>query len=212
MKEIGKNLERLIKISSEPISPFAPSGFKTRCNIIEQELIELLSRKNGFYAFESALHVYPSGAECGQYTLEQWNAPEMWKQQYGDVAVNLLCFAENIFGDQFAIHGDKICRFDSETGECEDFAFNLEEWAEKILLDYNYETGFPLAHAWQEQHGALKPGQRLIPKVPFVLGGDYDVANLFACAALKGMHLRADIYRQIKDLPDGAKIKFEITE
>jgi hypothetical protein len=68
-------------------------------------------------------------------------------------------------------------------------------------------TGYPLGHAGQAIFGQLPAGQRLIPKTPFVLGGQFRVDNLIALEAVEGMNLRSDIWRQIKDLPDGAQIE-----
>jgi hypothetical protein len=98
-------------------------------------------------------------------------------------------------------------RFNPETGNIEVVATSLEGWAERILADYTVETGWPLAHEWQRRYGPLPVQERLIPKIPFVLGGAYDTDNLYAIDAVKGMRFRADIARQIRDLPDGTQVK-----
>ena len=101
-------------------------------------------------------------------------------------------------------------RFNPESAAREEFANNLEEWAEKILADYSFETGYQLAHAWQEQNGQLPEGHRLIPKIPFIMGGEYEVDNLFALEAVKAMRYRADIWKQIRDVPDGTPIQLKV--
>ena len=73
-----------------------------------------------------------------------------------------------------------------------------------------YETGYEQAHEWQQKSGRLRDGVRLIPKTPFILGGDYSVENLFALDAVKGMRYRADIWKQIRDLPDGTPIQLKV--
>jgi hypothetical protein len=87
----------------------------------------------------------------------------------------------------------------------------VHEWVDKILTDHNFLTGFPLAHEWQIRHGVLPSGSRLLPKVPFVAGGAYEIENLYSLESVKGMRFRGSIARQIADLPDGAKVRFEIT-
>lgn len=74
------------------------------------------------------------------------------------------------------------------------------------------ETGYPLASEWQALHGPLPEGKRLLPKIPFVLGGAYDVDNLYAADALAGMKFRADIWKQLRDLPEGAKVELRIVK
>ena len=89
-------------------------------------------------------------------------------------------------------------------------AKGLEEWADAILRDYRVLTGYPLAHQWQELKGAIAPGFRLVPKVPFVTGGKFEIENLYLLDAVTAMRARASFAVQIRDLPDGAKISFKV--
>jgi hypothetical protein len=66
-------------------------------------LQRMLEKKNGFYAFESAPHVLPAGQAEGVMDLASWNAPELFRQHYGDLVNDYLFFAEDIFGVQFAL-------------------------------------------------------------------------------------------------------------
>ena len=45
-----------------------------------------------------------------------------------------------------------------------------------------------------------------------MLGGDFDVANLFALDAVKAMHYHGDIAIRIRDVPNGTKITFGIDD
>lgn len=212
---MGPNLRKLISLASSDVCkelPRVSRNLLTLAGASGQELIELLHRKNGFYAFESALHCFPAGCQASCVDLEMWNREDSWRREYGDVASRYLFFAEDIFGVQFALSARGVHKFDPETGEAENFSSTIDEWAKKILADYEYETGYPLAHEWQSQHGLLAQGKRLLPKLPFVLGGEYKVENLYAADALKGMESRADMWRQIRDLPDGTKINVKIVE
>jgi hypothetical protein len=65
--------------------------------------------------------------------------------------------------------------FDPETGDRRVVASSLEEWAQQLLADFELMTAYPLAEAWQKQFGPLPLRKRLIPKIPFVLGGDFVV-------------------------------------
>ncbi len=53
-------------------------------------------------------------------------------------------------------------------------------------------------------------GKRLLPKVPFILGGKFTVDNLYLLDSITGMKLRGDLARQIKNSPDGTKVTFKI--
>lgn len=207
------NLKKLVSISSEALcddAPQVPERLLSLSGILGEQLIELLKNKNGFYAFESALHVLPAGCKDSCINIEEWNDDSSWRKEYGDLVQGYLFFAEDIFGVQFALCNRGVRKFNPEFGEFEDFVSNLEEWAAKILEDYNYETGYQFAHDWQLQNGPLPTGKRLLPKIPFVLGGAYEVENLYAADPLKGMMFRADIWRQIRDLPDGSQVKLKV--
>ncbi len=176
------------------------------------QLGDLLRLKNGFYAFESALHVLPAGSTGGLIDVNLWNEPATWKNAYGGLADGLLCFAADIFGGQFCLADDGVYAFDPETGSRERISPDIEGWADCILTDYNYLTGYPLAHEWQKARGALPQGQRLVPKVPFVCGGPFEIGNLCPMDAIEAMCVRGELARQLKGVSDGASIAFRAIE
>jgi hypothetical protein len=128
---------------------------------------------------------------------------------YAEDLSESLFFAEDVFGGQYCIRQGKVFTFDPETGVFEALSSTLGEWADEILSDYQFRTGYSLAHAWQSNNLKLRPGMRLLPKVPFVIGGKFEVENLYSIADAKGMAFRASIANQIRNLPDGAKIVFK---
>jgi len=79
-------------------------------------------------------------------------------------------------------------------------------------VEYRALTGYPLLHEWQEKNGALPVGRRLMPKVPFVLGGDYSLAYLYSPAAVSAMKSRGNLARQLKGVPDGSQVEFRVIE
>lgn len=205
-------LDRLLSVSSplsqgqdriEPVTITGPLG---------QELQDLLRRSNGLYAFESALHVFGTTGEAKAPSLAAWNADDGWRADYRELATGCLFFAEDAFGGQFAMKEGGIYTFDPETGGCEVMASSLEEWAYRLITDYPVLTGYPVAHEWQELHGPLKAGERLVPKRPFVLGGEFAPDNLYPLEAAEGMRVRADLAQQLRTLPDGAKVRYRVVK
>jgi hypothetical protein len=172
----------------------------------------LLRVKNGFYAFEGALHVFPDIGTPPERGLYQWNDFPLWRSDYEGMANGAVFFAEDAFGTQFCVRGGGISTFDPETGAFEPMAADVEEWAAKILGDYAFWSGHPVARTWQTQHGPLPIGSRLVPTTPFVLGGKFEASNMHAVDAVKGMQYRASIAVQIRDLPDGASITLKVIE
>ncbi len=213
---MSSTIVKLASIGSPALSVHVPNllssfGEFEVANNIASELVALLTSKNGFYAFESALHVF-HGNPAENYAVERWNSVDLWRNEFSDMAHGLWYFAEDIFGEQFAVDRDVIVRFNPETGEKIVHSETLEQWAVSILNDFNQETGYELAHEWQAAHRALKVGERLLPKIPFVLGGEYSVGNLYPSDSINGMRFRAAIARQLRDVPDGSTIELNVVE
>jgi hypothetical protein len=83
---------------------------------------------------------------------------------------------------------------------------SLEGWAATLLENYDYETGWSAAREWQLSHGPLKPGDRLVPKRPFILGGSYEADNLVAMDGAQAMRKLASLYHQVRDVADGSTL------
>ncbi len=212
---MNNNIEKLISISSNSFSQkqvkLAPDLLVIAGNL-GKELSLFLSKKNGFFAFESALRVFPSGKSKFSLSIQDWNSEGLWRKEYAGLADGCLFFAEDIFGGQFCIKNNIICSFDPETGHLDQIADSFEGWAKELLADYNIWTGYSLAHEWQKINGVLSSRQRLIPKIPFVCGGQFELDNLTAINVISGMKSRANLAMQIIDMPDGAQIEFNIIE
>ena len=205
---------RLVSIASKDLSAQGvfPSDIPWRRSRLGSELLEMLGLRNGFYAFEGTLHVYPSGGSATTMSLEEWNSKDLWRYEYDHLSDGLFFFAEDGVGNQFCLRDNEVCLFDAETGDLEMIAGTIDDWARRVLDDYELLTGFPLFHDWQVTHGRVPLGCRLVPVVPFVLGGEYALANLRAVGAVSGMRSRGNLARQIYDLPDGAQIEFRVID
>ncbi len=208
------HIAKLLSVSSAPIAKAVVpdkslAALRSRGGLF-LELAALLSGRNGFYAFEGALHVFPlveSSSEEDGPGLEAWNESGLWSDWYHGLVDGMFFFAEDAFGGQFAIRGDEVVSFDPESGEVVALARSLDGWAKELLSNYRELTGSPIAHSWQTINGPIPPGKRLLPKIPFVLGGQYDEKNLFAVDAVKGMRYRGELWEQLRDLPDGAQVR-----
>jgi len=196
-------LSVLLRISSDP------TGVDSRSDFELPDELKPLYERNGFFAFESALEVFPIGRSEKSYPLGAWNDENTWLSYYQDLRPSGVCFAQSAFGDQF-LFNDGFHLFDPETGEVSHLAGSIELWAERMLDDYEALTGQPLGHEWQARKGRIPSRSRLVPITPFVLGGAFEPDNLVAMDAVAGMRLRANLALQIKNLPDGAKVIYEV--
>lgn len=208
------NLSQLLSHASSPLSACKVRPTDFGLGNVGRELERLLSTRNGFFCFLSALHVFPmseASLSVG-YDLETWNAQSTWRDTYPSCEQSVLFFAEDVFGCQFGATRAGVLSFDAETGETTAMTETLEEWAGLMLRESKALTGWPLAEAWQSRFGAIGPKLRLNPKVPFVLGGGFEIDNLVAADAIEAMRFRGSLARQIKDAPDGTSISIRLTD
>ncbi len=66
------------------------------------------------------------------------------------------------------------------------------------------------AHDWQVLNGILPVGKRLVPKIPFIMGGEYYIQNLYAEDTIESMKRTGNIANKINNFPDGTSIKSNI--
>lgn len=210
---MGSYLDKLLEISSASMSLNKPSLdilLPPRTNKLLKQLDDILNIKNGFQAFECSLRFFSADPCFLGRELNSWNDSKLWIDKFDGMADDAVFFAEDVFGGQFCIQGEEIKIFDPETGEMEFLANDFESWAKEILEDYEVLTGYNLARKWQKANGVIEDTTVLTPITPFILGGEFELDNLYKMDVIKVMLYRAGIARQIRDLPDGAEIQLDI--
>ena len=214
---LDQSYHRLLSLSSPELVafPLDDSSFAdlviNQFSLLGNELIELLKFRNGFFAFESALNLYPLGESLTEICIQSWNESALWRQSYGNlIDAKVLFFGQDAFGNQFGINCKEVILFFSETAEVEVLANSLFDWLGLLMDDWRGFTGYNLAHEWQKKNRSIKSGERLIPKFPFVLGGEYNVDNLYCGSILEAQKFRAGLARQIVSIPDGTSVKVNI--
>ncbi|WP_020674008.1 SMI1/KNR4 family protein [Amycolatopsis nigrescens] len=199
-------LTRLVERAKGPLGPPVEVEFGGG---LPGQLGRLLSRVNGFALFDygvQTFHVGPSGLGP---ELGAWNAAGTWKDAYGELADGLLCFAQDLFGVQFALEENRrVVTFDPETAERSVIGSDLDSWADWLLEEPDVRGARSFAKLWQDTYGALGHDDRLLPVTSFVLGGEYGVENLVVRDGVTAMRIRGPIARQLHDLPDGTPISF----
>ncbi|MEB5836800.1 SMI1/KNR4 family protein [Pantoea dispersa] len=208
-------ISKLLSIcSNELAKPFDDISGTLKLELSSKfpDYVALLRMSNGFYGFESALHVFPGTHEHDDFNVFSWNEEKLWRESYGGMTDGHFFFAEDAFGGQFSLKEDGIYSFDPETGESQKMCENLSQWCDAILNDYDFLTGHSLMHQWQIAHGKIKQNQRLVPVIPFVLGGEFSVKNLRAQQSVTAMRARGSIAVQFRDMPDSGTIKLNVDD
>ena len=197
-------LARLLALAGPalgPSPPDVPAG-------LPAELGALWRARNGWLAFWGALHVLPLGPVRGG--LDQAAVAGLLTAEFGAPAAGHVPFAQDLFGVLFTRTADGVHRWDPETAEAERVAADLEGWARAVLAEPEELVGSAFAFDWQERHGALEDGERLVPLLPWVLDGEWDDANLEPRPTLLALRERAALARAITALPDGAEVEWPL--
>jgi hypothetical protein len=138
-------------------SPLLSASIGAQAGSLAGELTELLQIRNGFYAFGAALHVFPAESTNLSWGLIDWNMPGLWKHEYASFADPGVCFAEDIFGNQFCIKNGAVHHFTAETGQLEAMAPSLEDWAAMLAVDDGTWSG-QLAPFVSQLRSTREPG------------------------------------------------------
>ncbi|MEB8342679.1 SMI1/KNR4 family protein [Streptomyces endophyticus] len=200
-------LEQLLSRARGPMGPAIDLDFGWETGPLA-ELGTVLSSMNGFFLFNAGVQVFRAGDEGLGPDLLSWNAEDTWKDTYDDLADDIFCFGQDIFGTQFGIiDGAKVVTLNPESAELTELGTSLNDWAQWLLDDPDVNGTASFAYAYQKANGALDPAERLVPRRFFVAGGGYDFDNFKAVDAATAMRIRGPIAQQVFDLPDGATLR-----
>jgi len=122
----------------------------------------------------------------------------------------------NRFGDAFVVSDEdgSVHMLDIGAGTVARIADNRSHFADLLDTDDNANNWLmiPLVDECREAGMNLSPSQCYGFKIPPVLGGKYEPANVEPTDLAVHYSLLADVYRQTKDLPDGTPIREVVVE
>ncbi|GAB3694958.1 SMI1/KNR4 family protein [Saccharopolyspora tripterygii] len=204
---LGPSTRALLESARGPLGPKVAVNFGSDHAPL-QELGELLSEMNGFFAFNAGVQIFRVSEEGVGPELSYWNTGEAWKDSFEGLADDYFCFGQDVLGMQFAIKdGSEVVRFDPETARAERIGDSLDSWASWLMSNPNTRGTATLARVWQDNKGALDVDQRLVPRKFFEFGGKVSLDNLVVKNAVEAMRIRGPIATQIHDLPPGTEIR-----
>lgn len=174
----------------------------------DKDLAAFLQATNGLYAFDGALHLFGTAPAHPEHDLSMRNdVTAAWREPYEEDLAGILFFAEDAFGHLVGLLDSEVITFDPESGARESVGDGFAGWLKTVADDLDFCTGQSLVKAWAEAHGALPIGSRLSPLKPFVLGGEFEAANLRVLPWDENLGFMASVYSQIKDLPEGGEVE-----
>lgn len=169
----------------------------------------VVDSKNCGFFYGQSLHVYGYSQIHVYHDMASVNL--LLQKEYGDIVAGLVSFAQDLFGNQFCFDTAKsdIVFLDVETGGRDVIAVGFSKWVDVLQDRLQYFTGINVLEEWL-LNNQLEFDQRLCPKVPFVMGGEFKVNNLYASAFPNSIKAYANIAKQVYSLPDGTPVKLDI--
>lgn len=172
----------------------------------------LLREMNGFIIHRGALHV--RGA-CHNPT---WHSirnvlfgDHALYHMYPEIKESDIPFGQDCVGDQFFLRSNFVYRLSAETGEIENLEMSFEQFI-ITAIEKPDEILLPEAlYEFEKQGNVLQPGELINVFPPYVIKAESN-RSLKAISADELISFHADLSRQLENVPDGTKIRFEIKE
>jgi hypothetical protein len=175
------------------------------------EYRDLLARANGYVAYYGGLHVRGACHTPEWHSLRAaWDGERALHRLWPTVLPEDIPFAQDALGDQFVLRGGHVHRLAAETGELESLGVDLVGFDAAVHADpVEYLNLAPL-EAFRAEGGVLQPGQLLSVYPPYCVDNADAGRSFRAIAAADRLGFLASLAAQLRDLPDGTAVKFDI--
>jgi hypothetical protein len=180
---------------------------------LPEELADLLRQINGFIQFHGGLHLRGACKQPAWHSLRAaWLGKEAFHRLYPAVEEDDIPFAEDCLGDQFLLRDDEVWKLSAETGDVESLEVSFDEFLEQAQDDPVEFLGLHPLLQFQQEGGALEPGQLLSSYPPFCTEQADDGVRLNKVSTLERHRFLARLAAKIRALPEGAEIDVSIIE
>ncbi len=171
------------------------------------EISDFLRKRNGFVAVHGGFHVRGACIAPPWHSIRAaWEGEYALQFLYPDVKAHDIPLAEDCFGDQYLLREGSVVRLVGESGEVEAMECDWEQFLANIEADPIEYLNLGLLERFQTQFGPLAPGYLIHAYPPFVAAECHN-PTLRAISSLELRSFHADFARQIRNIPDGSRIK-----
>jgi hypothetical protein len=175
-------------------------------DILPDDLRAVISSPAGFIHHHGALHFRGCVGSPGWNSLrDAWRGENAFHRLYPEITTTDIPFAQDQVGDQYLLRGALVFHLDAETGEVREFAPDFESFLSGVTGDISEYLNVGLDHA-------LQPGFLLHAYPPFCAAESADGSSLRPVPVEELILFHADFARQIREMPEGGKIKVTVTE
>jgi len=177
--------------------------------LLPEALVAALTKKNGFISHRGGFHLRGACVGPWWHSLRQaWEGTLAFHNLYSCVGPADIPFGEDCMGDQFLIRDATVVRLRAETGELESLDVALPTFLQDIQADALEILQLQPLLQFEQEGGTLSPGQLLAFYPPFFT--EAASRSLRAIDARERRSFLAEVAGQIRDVPDGAAVKFVV--
>ena len=163
--------------------------------------------------FDGALYVRNNFSTSVFHSIGDWNEYSLWKKFFPeDKLKEVYFFADNILSYQYGIYDEKVVMLNPEDSSLEIVASSLDEWFSVIKSDKVTYLYSDILEEWESRNGKILLGEKLIPSIPFIIGGDYELDIFIKCTELEAMRYYSQYAKTLYKLPDGNVVKLKIVD
>ena len=175
------------------------------------EYRDLLAQANGYVAYHGGLHVRGACLKPDWHSLRAaWDGERAVHRLWPAVSPDDLPFAQDALGDQFVLRRGQVHRLAAETGELESLGVDLIDFDRAVRADpVEYLNLAPL-ETFRAEGGVLQPGQLLNVYPPYCFDGASTDRSFRAIPAADRLGFLSSVAAQLRDLPDGTPVRFDI--
>jgi hypothetical protein len=180
---------------------------------VPREYQYFLGRMNGCILFDGGLHIR------GAVQSPEWHSlRKVWR---GDVALCKLFpavkesdvpFAQDCLGDQFFLRSGVVHELHAESGDLASLEMGLEVFLDSARADPVEFLSLQPLLKFMAEGGRMKPGQLLNAYPPYIMKESGSGVSLKAISMLEQISFLADLARQLRDVPEGSKVKIIVTK
>jgi hypothetical protein len=180
--------------------------------ILPLDLRNVLLAANGFILFGGGLHVRGICDAPDWHSLDQaWTGEDALCVLFPSVQCDDVPFAEDFLGDQFLLRDGLVLRLFAETGELEEMGIGLNAFLGSVSEDPHRFLPLNLLTQFHNEGEALHPGMLLNVYPPLCIKEASAGVSMRAIPAMERIRFLADFARQIAVVPDGAKLRINVT-
>jgi hypothetical protein len=183
----------------------------TLLRVLPAQLADVLRQVNGFILHGGAFHLRGVCSGPFWHSLRAaLDGPLAFHHLYPAVQASDIPFGEDCMGDQFLLRDAMVVRLLAETGDIQPAHVDLSEFLKRAETEpLEFLRMHPLLQ-YERDGGVLAPGQLLAAYPPFFAQEAGEGVTLRAISTEERRPFLADVARQVRDLPDGARITFVV--